>query len=131
MESVTHSLRSLALAALFFGVIPASLLAQAGSGELTGAVRDPSGALVPAARVSLTQKDTNQTFNSATSSAGIYLFSSLKPGFYALTIDAAGFKHFLRQSIRVATAERLRVDVALELGSAAENITITSDAPLL
>src|SRR4051812_19379398 len=129
MTSLTHSLRALVLAALLFGVVPASLLAQAGSGELTGEVRDPSGALVPAARVSVTQNDTNQTFTSATSNAGIYFFPSLKPGSYALTIDVSGFKHFLRQNIRITTAERLRVDVALELGSASENITITSDAP--
>ena len=115
------------LAALFCAAFPILLRAQAGSGELTGEVRDPSAAVVVGARVSLTQNDTNQTFSSVTSDAGIYSFSSLKPGMYDLAVEATGFKRFVHEQIRVITGERLRVDVDLQIGSTGESITVTSD----
>ena len=99
------TLARITLAALLCAAIPALLRAQAGSGELTGEVRDPSGAVVAGARVSLTQDDTNLTFASATSDGGIYSFSALKPGLYELAVEATGFKRFVRQQIRVVTAE--------------------------
>jgi hypothetical protein len=104
----------------------ASAFAQAGGGELTGEVRDPSGASVANASVTLTQTETRQSSSSATTDRGIYLFPSLQPGLYTLAVEAQGFKRFLREQIRVATAERLRVDVNLQIGSAQERVTVTA-----
>jgi hypothetical protein len=124
----TASLARITLAALLLAIAPARLRAQAGSGELTGEVRDPSGAVVAGARVSLTQNDTNLTFASATSNGGIYSFSALKPVLYELVVEATGFKRLVRQQIRVVTAELLRVDVDLQIGGAEESVTVTADA---
>ena len=63
-------------------LLPMTLYAQAGSGELTGEVRDPSAAAVANATVTLTRRDTNQTYTSKTTEAGVYSFSNLKPGIY-------------------------------------------------
>jgi hypothetical protein len=120
-------LKEIALATLLCVAIPALLRAQAGSGEITGEVRDPSAAVIAGARVSLRQIDTNQTFASVTSAAGIYSFSNLKPGMYDLAVEATGFKRFVHQQIRVITAERIRADVDLQIGSTGESITVTSD----
>ena len=109
------------LARVFFSlialVLPAVAFAQAGSGELTGEVRDPAAGLVANAQVTLTQVQTGLTYTSATTTGGIYVFSSLKPGLYTLTVEAPGFKRFVREDIAVATGERVHVDVALTVGS--------------
>lgn len=102
--------------------------AQVGSGELTGEVRDPSSKLVAGARVTLTENATNLATTSSTSQGGVYEFSSLKPGRYILTVEAAGFKRFIREDIGIPTGERVKVDVELALGSASESITVTADA---
>ena len=123
-------LTAVALFACIF-IMPAALHAQAGSGELTGEIRDPSEALVASATVTLTYSDTNQAYSSATSDHGVYAFSSLKPGLYILAIEATGFKRLRRESVTVTTGERTRVDLKLTVGSATESVTITADAPPL
>jgi hypothetical protein len=109
-------------------VVPALAFAQAGSGELTGEVRDPSAGLVPNAMVTLTQVQTGLTYNSTTTSGGIYVFSNLRPGPYTLAVETTGFKRFVREDIAVATGERVHVDVALTIGSISESVTVTADA---
>lgn len=116
---------------LYAMALPIGASGQAGSGELTGEVRDPSAMLVANASVALTAVQTNQIYISGTSAGGVYEFSSLKPGVYTLAVEASGFKRFLREGVSVATGERVRVDVALSLGSASETVTVKGDAPLL
>ncbi len=108
--------------------LPATAFAQAGSGELTGEVRDPSAGLVPNATVTLTHVQTNLAYTSATTSGGVYEFSGLKPGRYTLAVEANGFKRLVRAEIVVATGERVHVDVALTIGSISESVTVTADA---
>ena len=110
--------------------VPASY-GQAGSGELTGEVRDPTGAVVASARVILTSTATNETYESATGTGGVYVFSSQKPGFYNLDVEANGFKHFTQEGLNIVTGDRVRVDISLSIGSSSENITVHADAPLL
>lgn len=104
---------------------------QTGSGELTGEVRDPSGAVVVGARVILTETTTNQTYESLTGAGGVFAFTGQKPGSYSLSVEAAGFKRFVRDHVTVTTGERIRVDVQLVVGSATESITVQADATLL
>lgn len=105
--------------------------AQSGQAELTGEVRDQTGAAVANAAVKITELSTNRTFNTTTSDAGIYTATNLKPGRYSITVDAPGFKQTLREPLTVSTGERLRIDVTLETGTISESITIKDDAPLL
>ncbi|HJX91600.1 MAG TPA: TonB-dependent receptor [Pyrinomonadaceae bacterium] len=104
---------------------------QSGQAELTGEVRDQTGAAVANAAVKITELSTNRTFNTTTSDAGIYSATNLKPGRYSITVDAPGFKQTLREPITVSTGERLRIDVTLETGAISESIFIKDDAPLL
>ena len=104
---------------------------QSGQAELTGEVRDQTGAAVANATVKITELSTNRTFNTTTSDAGIYIATNLKPGRYSITVDAPGFKQTLREPLTVSTGERLRIDVTLEAGAISESITIKDDASLL
>jgi hypothetical protein len=126
-----HSLVGLAFLAILGLSGPPACYGQIGSGELTGVVLDPSGAAVAGAHVTLTDRDTNQRYESKTNPNGIYAFTGQKPGVYSLSVEAGGFKRFTREGITVITGERLRVEVALLLGSSVENITVEADAPLL
>ena len=71
--------------------------AQSGQAELTGEVRDQTGAAVANAAVKITELSTNRTFNTTTSNDGIYTATNLKPGRYSITVDAPGFKQTLRE----------------------------------
>ena len=105
--------------------------AQAGKGELTGTVTDQSGALVTQAKVDLTEIATDQSFSTTLSSDGNYTLTNLKPGTYTVAVEAAGFKRFIREGVRLATGERVRLDVKLEPGEITESVTVSQDASLL
>jgi hypothetical protein len=128
---LTHKiggLNRIARLILFLAAVPFLLHAQAGSGELTGEVRDPSNAVVTGAQITLTQNDTRQSYSTTSSDGGIYAFASLKPGFYQLIVQKQGFKKYVREQIRVEVAERLGLDVPLELGRVEDSVTVTGDA---
>jgi hypothetical protein len=105
--------------------------AQVGQAEMTGEVRDPSGAVVPSCKVTLTEVRTNLSYATNTGSAGVYTFGRLKPGVYTLAVEAQGFKRFVREGIRLATGERIRLDADLVVGSESEVISVNEDATLL
>jgi hypothetical protein len=98
---------------------------------LTGTVTDPQGAVVPNARIEIKNKATNVVVTSATSDAGLYVAPDLNPGQYSVTASAGGFKSTVRDNVELRVADRLTVDLALQLGAASENVTITAEAPLL
>src|ERR1700682_2059736 len=105
--------------------------AQAGKAELTGAVRDQNSAVITQARVIFTEVATGQTFSATVTNSGVYTITNLKPGTYNFAVEADGFKRFLREGVRLATGERVRVDVELQPGAVAENVTVNQDASLL
>jgi hypothetical protein len=113
---------------LFFPI--SSPNAQAGKAELIGEVRDQNGALVPFARLTLTDGATGQTF-SQTADGGDYTLTNLKPGIYSLAIEADGFKKSVHDGVRLTTGERVRLDVVLEPGAVTESVTVNQDASLL
>jgi hypothetical protein len=103
---------------------------QAAKSELVGEVRDQNGALVPNARVTLTEVTTDQTA-SKISTDGSFIMTNLKPGIYNVAVEAVGFKQSLREGVRLATGERVRLDVVLDPGSLTELVTVVQDASLL
>jgi len=121
------------LTILFFltplAIAPA--MAQAGQGELTGEVRDQTGAVLADSTVSATEIRTNQTYTSNTGAGGSFTLTNLKPGLYKISVEAKGFKRFVREGVQLSTGERIRVDVELVAGSVDESVTISADASLL
>src|SRR5215471_17346393 len=88
---------------------------QAAKSELIGEVRDQNGALVSNAKVSLTEVATGQT-SSTVADDGLFIMTNLKPGTYTVAIEAEGFKRVVREGVRLATGERVRLDTQLESG---------------
>ncbi len=114
---------------LCFFLLITSANGQAGKAELIGEVKDQSGALVPA-KLTVTEVATDQTLIKDTAD-GTYLLTNLKPSIYTVTVEADGFKRSIHENIRLATGERIRLDVVLEPGAVSELVTITQDASLL
>src|SRR5690242_1544039 len=103
---------------------------QAAKSELIGEVRDQNGALVPNAKVSLTDAATGQT-SAKISSNGSFIMTNLKPGIYNIAVEADGFKQSLREGVRLATGERVRLNFVLDPGAVTELVTVVQDASLL
>jgi len=107
------------------------LYAQNGvSGDISGIVTDPTGAVIPGAKVTVVSVDTGATQTVVTNSSGNYRASLLKPGNYKLTFTLAGFEtvSFTTTASAGAVSE---ADAKLPLGSSSTVVEVTETAPLL
>lgn len=126
-----HCLRDVVLAlsvmatALLFSV---SAFAQGTTGTLRGQVLDPAGAAVANARVTATNRETGVTTKIVTTTAGTYSFPSILPGRYMVTIEAAGFKKYVKNDVPVLADRDNVADAQLELGVATETIEVSAGA---
>jgi Carboxypeptidase regulatory-like domain len=108
------------------------LFAQAGAtGTILGTVTDSSGAIVPNAKVTVTETSTNVSFRTVTSSAGDYNAPSLNPGSYKVTVESAGFSKSVTNTITLNVDQKVRVDVALKPGAVSETLEVTAQAVTL
>lgn len=107
------------------------LAGQTSSGSIQGTILDPKEAVVPGARVTLTNTATNETRIAASNGAGLYTFSLLMPATYRLEVEAEGFKKFLRDGIKLNVGSAVGIDVRLEIGQTSDTVTVTSEAPML
>jgi len=104
--------------------------AQTTSGIITGRVVDPQGHAVPSAEIWLTQELTGARRSTATDAGGDFVFPSVLPGRYSITVHAQGFKRLEKKGYTLTAFERLSVGtLTLELGSLTESITVTAEAP--
>jgi hypothetical protein len=118
-------------AALLLALFSTPLLAQVDTGGITGTVIDPSGALVAAADVSLANEATGVVQRARSTSTGTYVFQAVPVGSYTLKVEASGFKAYISSGIQVHVQTVITADVALEVGSRTEVVSITAAAPLL
>src|SRR5689334_2981520 len=95
---------------------------------LRGTVTDPTGALVPNARVTATNPETNLTRTVTTTENGDFEIVDLPRGSYRLTISHAGFKNFIAENVVLESSQVRRVDAALEVGAAGTEVTVHADA---
>lgn len=93
-------------------------------GRVQGVVTDGSGAVIPAAEVTLRNVNTNDSAERQTNETGLYSFDFVLPGTYELRVESEGFRSFVQQNILVQTRADLTVDVALEVGAITEVITV-------
>ncbi|MGD0775820.1 MAG: carboxypeptidase regulatory-like domain-containing protein [Candidatus Solibacter sp.] len=87
-------------------------------------VRDPSGAVVAGANVTLTNDNTGVNAVKPTSEAGRYLFDLVEPGHYSVTVAATGFKAFVQKNILVEVGGDITVDAAITVGNASDTVTV-------
>jgi len=116
-----------------FAILTFSSLAvgQANQGAIAGVVEDSTGAVVPNASLTATEKSTGTVYHAVTTSAGSYRFPNVRIGIYDLTVKATGFKSPTLTGIEVQIASTAAVDIKLTAGGSNENITVEADAPTL
>jgi len=118
---------------LLIGIV---LLAQAliaqslTTGEIAGVVKDPSGAVIQNATVTLKSLDTGATQEVKTNGIGEYRFLLLKPGRFAVTATQTGFQK-LERTTEVVVGNVVTIDMTLVVGQASQTVEVTGEAPLV
>ncbi len=124
-----NSRKILQLAALFLGL--ASLIwAQAETGQITGSVTDPSGAVVAGAAITVKNVNTGAERNDTTNSSGLYAVTNLQPGQYEVSVGAAGFATY-KQKVGVSVGEKVGVDIRLMVGQEVTTVEVNEVAPAI
>src|SRR5690242_7517982 len=108
-----------ALAALAFAQT------EIGSASLNGAITDPTGAAVPNAKVTITDPSTGYTRTTNTTEAGLYSFVRVPVGTYNLDVALPGFRPSQTAGIRLTVGAVASVDVALQVGTASEAVSVS------
>lgn len=109
----------------------ALLPAQDARGRITGKVTDASGGGIPGAEVTVTNATTGVVLRATPAASGNYEVPYLAPGLYTVRVSAAGFKSHERANLEVRVADRLTIDVTLEVGAVTESVTVSGQASLL
>ena len=106
-------------------------LGQVQAGRIVGTVTDPNKAVVPNAKVAITNTGTNQVQNLRTNGTGEFVLTPAEPGFYNVSITAEGFGTEEVRAVQVLVGQSARVDVELKIGDVATKVEVTASAPLL
>jgi len=111
--------------------LASSITAPAQTAQVTGRISDASGAVVPDARVTLTNQANGFRRDTVTNEEGYYTVPLLQPGSYEVSVRKDGYRPLLRSGVALNVEQVARLDFALETGAVTDTMTITSDAPLL
>jgi carboxypeptidase family protein len=112
---------------LMFAVASVGAFAQANS-ELTGIVTDQTGAVVPDAKIVLTDPGTGASKSTVSGSTGLYDISGLNPANYNMKVTAKGFEAYAQNGIVVNVSATARADIKLTVGAETQTVTVEADA---
>ncbi len=121
-----YSVRCLAVLAIAI-LIPGLAAAQTEFGKLTGTVTDQSGAVLPGVSVTVTSVERATTRSTVTNSAGGYVFASLVPGNYDLTVELAGFSTKQTRT-HVSVGATVDVNFQMAVGAQTEVVTVLGES---
>jgi hypothetical protein len=119
----------LAACALFF--LAPQAIAQVDTGTILGTVKDPAGAVIPNARVTITSQGTGNATVTMTRDDGTYIVTPLKIGSYRVSVEMGGFKKAECAPFDLNIQQQAVVDFSLETGAASETVEVTSQVELL
>ena len=116
-------------ACLFLALGATALLAQSGLGSITGTAQDSSGGSVAGAAVRLTEKATQGTRSTTTTDAGLFTFPAVVVGTYTVSVTPPGFKEKQIENLSINAFQQVALGhITLEVGAAAESVTVTATA---
>src|SRR5438093_1334399 len=104
---------------------------QTDRGTITGTVSDATGAVIPCAAIEAKNIATGTVYQAGSSETGNYTLAQLLAGTYERSVDLTGFRKFVRPGIIVEVARVTRIDATLQVGAAAEAVTVQAESPLL
>jgi hypothetical protein len=109
-------------------MLPALLFGQSERGTISGSVKDPSGAIVVNAKVTVTNTATNSAVSVLTNQSGDYSALSLQAGTYTVRVEAAGFRAMIIAGVSLNASTDVRADATLEVGSTATAVEVQASA---
>lgn len=98
---------------------------QLNTGSISGTVKDPSGAVVPNAKVTIIDTSKGFTYNTVTDASGIYTVRDLPPSTYTVRIEAPGFTRFERPGVVVEVSQNVNADASLQVAAAGQTVTVS------
>jgi carboxypeptidase family protein len=123
--------KHMALSLIWMCLLSGAAIGQEFRATITGRVLDQNNSAVASATVTARNPRTNEAVAAPTNADGVYNIPFLRPGSYNITVEAAGFKKYVRDNQELQVGQTASIDVTLEIGAANETVTITGDAPLL
>ena len=100
-------------------------------GTITGSISDPTGAVVPGVRVSITNAATGDVRVVESNESGVYVVSAIPAGTYDITAELAGFERQVLRGISLEAEQRLGVDLELQVGEVTTTVEVSGAAPVL
>src|ERR1700684_13831 len=110
-------------------LLPALVSAQGASGRILGRVADPSGAVLSAAKITLTNEATGISRDANTNDSGDYSFVDVAPGTYRIEYELPGFKKNVQNGVIVDVNQVVTLNSVLQIGTTQEVVEVTSEAP--
>src|SRR5690348_10102556 len=107
------------------------VVAQTSVGTILGVVKDSSGAVVPGATVTIQNVETSETRTATTGDDGSYRVPALAVGHYSVKIEKSGFQTQTQQNLVLNVTQELVANATLQVGSSAQEVVVTSEAPLV
>jgi hypothetical protein len=114
------------LCVAFLATVQSVVAQSTGSATLRGTVKDPQGAIVRGASVTLTNERTQEERKVQSSEDGVFTFSAITPGDYGLKVEAQGFKTAEKAHIALETSSTKSIDIVTEVGAPTETVTISA-----
>jgi hypothetical protein len=119
------------LAAVGLFAFAAVLSAQVDTGTILGTVRDSSGAVVPQAKVTVTNEGTGSAQSTFSNESGSYVFTPLRIGTYTVQVEQPGFQRQRRAGVQLNIQQQAVVDFSLAVGEVSSTVDVTAGVQLL
>lgn len=123
--------RRLAILCSIFTAASLHAVAQTQTATVRGVVQDSTGAVIPGARLILTNVDQNRPWETTSNEVGAYVFLQIPPGNYKLEVTAPGFKKNERPGMVLEVAQIVEINPTLQVGVVTETVEVTGQTPLL
>jgi hypothetical protein len=130
-KTLLHLKQSLVLLIVALFSLSGLCFAQTFSASISGAVNDPTGAVVSGAKVQLKNVNTDDTRDFTTDSDGLYRFDNLLPGTYEITAQAPGFSTYSQTNMILRANTSASVIIPLQIGANQQKVEVTGEAVLL
>lgn len=124
------AIRNLLAASLVLALLAPAAWPQASTATVSGTTRDQTGAVIPGASVTLTNKNTNIALRTTTNASGYYIFPGTLPGPYSLAVEAAGMQRF-EGTLTVQVQQSAVVDVELKVGQTVTEVSVQDVTPMI
>src|SRR5439155_3561971 len=125
-----NSFRKWILAVCLALLVSQGLLAQSDLGKISGFIKDPSGATIANAKVTI-RNNTGVERQTTTNDSGYYVVTNVPPGFYTMIAEAAGFQRYETSNNKLDPSADLVIDVTLTVGAASQTVEVSASAVLL